>query len=586
MSGLDIVGLALGILPIVLHSVDVYRDSIRRVGTTIRKRKHVEKLARALLLQQQILEETVKTVVLACGCENVGALEETPFEYFQDEDVRERVENYLGLKNSTVFIGLLTANNDTVKKVAKNISGLVPTQQVSLPSPIQTAIRQKIRIHVKYKPLQEPTDDLVAIIDANQEKPNIMADLAPRVKLLLGITDLKATIQEIDDGTAALERFSRLTLSNRETIQSDSSRKAVKLAKAFRHIRTFASTLYLAITDGFRDECHDSHETRLYLDDRVDIAADILQRAGKANSITPLMIFDLVFTAGTGPNERVSYETAVQMFDEDDCDDDCSLSLDRQSRRDSRAETLVGISFVSRRIPSPSKPSINSVTSICTAIKEAAGSQRRISFALVGNQPIGTISEGGTALTHQLHEEANDIISLKEILQAERTPLPWKFRMLLAVRLASSLLQLLQTRWLDHAWSKDVVFFLVRPGASSQVLLNRPFVRCTFGGMRTPSHSIEPKVALLELGILLLEARFELETGPRAYYDRMARAVEWLDDVNEPLPDLYDKAVSHCLRVNISGDTRFLDWEDSKLWSVICGDIIAPLAKICKQWSG
>ena len=413
------------------------------------------------------------------------------------------------------------------------------------------------------------------------------------MKLLLGITDIKATIQEIDDGTAALDRFSRLILSNRETIQSDSSRKAIKLAKAFRHIRTFASTLYLAITDGFREECHDSHETRLYLDDRVDIAADILQRVGKANSITPLMIFDLVFTAGTRPKERVFYETAVQVFDEDDCDDNFNLSLDRQSRRDSRADTLVGISFVSHRTPSPSKPAIDSVASICTAIKEAAGSQRRISFALVGKRPIGTISDGAP-LAYQLQEERNDVISLKEILQAEHTPLPWKFRMLLAVRLASSLLQLLQTRWLDHAWSKDAVFFLVQPGAQAQVLLNRPFVRCTFGGMRMASHSIEPKVALLELGILLLEiwhkttleARFGLETAPTAYYDRMARAVEWLDDVDEPLPDLYDKAVAHCLRVNISGETRFLDWEDTKLWSVICGDIITPLAKICKQWSG
>ena len=413
------------------------------------------------------------------------------------------------------------------------------------------------------------------------------------MKLLLGITDIKAAIQEIDDGTATLERFSRLTLSNRQTIQSDSSRKALKLAKAFRHVRTFASTLYLAITDGFREECHDSHETRLYLEDRVDIAADILQRVGKANSTTPLMIFDLVFTADTRPKERVCYETVVQVFNEDDSDDNVNLSLDNPTRRDSRADTLVGLSFVSQRSSSPSKPAIASVASICAAIKEAGGSQRRISFALVGNQPIGTISDGAP-LAHQLQEEPNDAISLKEILQAEGTPLPWKFRMLLALRLASSLLQLLQTHWLDRAWSKDVVFFLVRPGAQTQDFLNRPFVRCTFDGMRTASRSIEPKVALLELGILLLEiwhkttleARFGLEKAPTAYYDRMARAVEWLDDVDEPLPDLYDKAVAHCLRVNISGDTRFLDWEDTKLWSVICGDIIAPLAKICKQWSG
>ena len=130
MSGFEVVGVTLAILPIVLYSVDAYKDSIRRVGTTLRKRKYVEKLARALLLQQQILEETVKIVVLATGCDNIAALEDNPFEYFGSEDVRERVEDYLGQKNCIAFICLLTANNDILKKVAKNLSGLVPSHQV------------------------------------------------------------------------------------------------------------------------------------------------------------------------------------------------------------------------------------------------------------------------------------------------------------------------------------------------------------------------------------------------------------------------------------------------------------------------
>jgi hypothetical protein len=128
MSGIEVAGIALGVLPIVLRSVDVYKQSIRRVGTTIRKRKHVEKLARALLLQQQMLEETVKSVILASGCENVGALDDDPFGYFSNEDVRETLEEYLGSKNSIAFVGLLTANNDIIKKVAENISGLIPHQ--------------------------------------------------------------------------------------------------------------------------------------------------------------------------------------------------------------------------------------------------------------------------------------------------------------------------------------------------------------------------------------------------------------------------------------------------------------------------
>lgn len=150
MSGFEVVGIALGVLPILLRSVDVYKDSIRRVGTTIRKRKHVEKLARALLLQQQILEETVKSVILACGCENVGALEEDPFGYFGNSDLRERVEDYLGPKNSIAFIGLLTTNNNTIRKVAENLSGLVPVHQVDFSFSTPMASSPDITFHTKY----------------------------------------------------------------------------------------------------------------------------------------------------------------------------------------------------------------------------------------------------------------------------------------------------------------------------------------------------------------------------------------------------------------------------------------------------
>lgn len=45
------------------------------------------------------------------------------------------------------------------------------------------------------------------------------------------------------------------------------------------------------------------------------------------------------------------------------------------------------------------------------------------------------------------------------------------------------------------------------------------------------------------------------------------------------LPDVYNEAVGHCFRAKVSGVTRFLEWEDTKLRRVIRG-------KICKQWVG
>ncbi len=381
-----------------------------------------------------------------------------------------------------------------------------------------------------------------------------MADLAPRIKLLLSVTDMKTTIEEIDDSTAALERFTRLVLSNRQTVQNSASRSAVKLAKALRHIRAFASSLYTAILDGFQQQgrnCHTEHEARLYLEDRIDLAPALLRQIGDVSSAeAPLMYFDVVFTASNAHGERIFYETPVQVFGDTDGKESFSLTMNmnrlrlnetqdshrRSSSRSSAPEpnshlTLI-VSSPRSRSPSPhqfSRDMVMSVASICTELTQAKDGKRRVSFALVSKSNgesenpcdrrrshIGTINDNLNPV-RELSGVAT--VSLRELLAGDSkpaAPLSWRFRMRLAVRIASSVLQLMHTQWLSHAWSKDLVLFLVTsPTASSKVLkvdLDRPFVVRAFGQGPQPdetekcdSRGIEPKVALLELGILLLE---------------------------------------------------------------------------------
>jgi hypothetical protein len=205
--------------------------------------------------------------------------------------------------------------------------------------------------------------------------------------------------------------------------------------------------------------------------------------------------------------------------------------------------------------------------------------------------------------TSSIRQHQNEVITLKALLSTETSGhgpiLPWKFRMLLGLTLASNLLQLIQTQWLERAWSKEVVYFMLKPTGSagqgrSQVDLERPFVCLSFDGrMQNIENrsSIEPKVALLELGILLLEVwheitlktRFACNEAPNGYYQRLALATEWLDDTDNPLPDLYDKAVFSCIHRSV-GDSRLPDWDDMKFWSAVCGDVIEPLSKNCGQW--
>lgn len=419
-------------------------------------------------------------------------------------------------------------------------------------------------------------------------------DLIPRVKLVFGVNELKSAVQELDETTSALDRFTKIILSNRQMIEDTTSRKAVKLAKALRQVREFASSLYLAISRGWRAGCHTKHEAKLFLEDRVDTVTERKQ-IGKDIS-APILVFQLIFAASIDQGQKLCYETVVHVFN-DDTEENSKSSLVSQALGSSQV-TIAAPQTISR-----AKPEVTFVGDICGAIEAARCDQRQVAFVLTRNKEMGTISTEEKLL---IPYQQADAMTLKALLSENRSPrrgpvLPWKHRMLLALRLASNLLQLLQTQWLESAWSKDVVCFLLRPTDNNaaqdclHVDVGRPFVSLTFDGITPgalPQGKVEPKVALLELGILLLEiwhemtleTRFNLRQTPIGYYERLALAVEWLDDTNNPLPDLYDKAVSHCVRRIIGGESNFPDWDNTRFCGAVCGDIIEPLSKICKQW--
>lgn len=131
MSGFEIAGVVLGALPILFEAIDWYKNSIHRAGVAFRRRKHVDKLARALLLQKQTLEETVKSIIVASGCEDIWRLEDDPLGYLNDENVQSYIGRYLG-SNDSAFIEIIKQSNDVVKEIARNIAGLVPSYKVRL----------------------------------------------------------------------------------------------------------------------------------------------------------------------------------------------------------------------------------------------------------------------------------------------------------------------------------------------------------------------------------------------------------------------------------------------------------------------
>ena len=132
MSGIEVAGLVLGALPILFAAVDLPKSSLQRTLAAFRKRAYVGNLARALLLQKQIIAENVKSLAISSGCEEVWLVDDDPLEYLSGVAVQEQILDYLGVENHTAFVGALEQSHDAVKKIARNIEGLLPGGEVSI----------------------------------------------------------------------------------------------------------------------------------------------------------------------------------------------------------------------------------------------------------------------------------------------------------------------------------------------------------------------------------------------------------------------------------------------------------------------
>lgn len=105
---------------------------------------------------------------------------------------------------------------------------------------------------------------------------------------------------------------------------------------------------------------------------------------------------------------------------------------------------------------------------------------------------------------------------------------------------------------------------------------------------RAASQGCEPKVALLELAVLLLELwnhetldMWAAETGfgeTTTTGGRLAAAKDWVDET-EDCPIHYLNAVEQCLSLYVQ---RSRKWGDDQFLKIYCENVIKPLQESCE----
>ena len=405
---------------------------------------------------------------------------------------------------------------------------------------------------------------------------------------MFSANEIGKAIQDLDNTADSLLRLTSLIATNRQTVEQTSSMKALKLGKAFRQVRRFAVDLHQAILQAWKSGCHNEHEAKLFLEDRIETLANV-PRGVKCDAESSAIGFQLIFAASS-PQKELSWHRATVKVSRELVDEGPNVLYEPSVCLSARVALILA--------KVATRPAVPFVDDICAVLASIGQDQKQVTLILSKNQRIGTIASKEDPLTPCDHAEK---VNLKTLLcdaelTSRRVNFPLKPRMMLALGLASNLLQLSRTPWLHTPWSKDEIFFLRWPSAAGHYYdFTRPFISLTFNSRDASTltqQQVDPKLAFLELGILLLEiwnsetleTHFPKQQSPIKYYQRLALATEWLDDMNNPPPDLYDKAVSHCIRGIVGGQARFHGWEDTEFWAAVCQDIIGPLHEICKQW--
>ncbi|KAK6510123.1 hypothetical protein TWF481_004837 [Arthrobotrys musiformis] len=555
---MEVAGLVLGALPIIYGAVQVYKDGKKGGNRFFRKRNEVKKLANSLLFHKGMLTEDIRKLLINSGCEDVLDLDENPFDYLMDPDIQGQLRSYLGVETEDAFVARLNEACKSIKKITISIAGLVPG-------------------------VKEPTDDLSKIIEENRIQKAKQVDFVPRIKFVFKGFDLEGAIKDLDNILDSLHRFIQVICENRQPSVEKPSRNASRLAVGFRRIQTLANNLHLAICRSWRIGCHTRHDARLFLDDRLEAAVKI---AVKRNDTTALS-FRLVFGAQSDPIRPLWHETTVEVTGREDEDEGANICAGNSG---ACRVTVVVPQIIS------AKRTVTVVDDICATIETCTATQRRISFVIAKDQRIGSISSDLNCFNCFFH---GDEVSLETLLSIHQSGsrnclIPLDQRIPLALRLASNILQLFQTRWLQSSWSKNSIYFPIS-STKCRPDFGKPFVSIPIDdGVRcvATQNNLDIKNVILELGILLLEIwneavfenKYDLTNISGMHEPRRTFAFDWLMDTTNPPPALYNDAITYCISGINHGESRYWDYDDPRLWKALCQNIITPLSKICKLW--
>ncbi|KAF7534816.1 hypothetical protein G7054_g5932 [Neopestalotiopsis clavispora] len=551
MSGFEIAGVVLGVIPLIITALEHYKAGKGAAAAFIKWGGQLDQLIFRLKSQRTIfylhMEELLRHAGIEEVVDRIDLTEEECVAILRNTRVAHEIQEYLGSVYELVE-EILRRYEECLKTLARKLS------------------------HIR-RPENVKQDDLVAILVANPFHESGFSFLK-RLKFTIERGSLKSLIDELSEDRLSMKTIISRVKARKEHSIKDASRSARRLARVYTRINHNCTPLLKAICQACNGSCTNEHKALMKLDSRAPKALEPHHRL-------------------KNPSEDVAFHLFIQLGDQ---------YLESVVRvKSSNGEDCVGLS----RGTHDGQVSVITFPAIRIIGTDVA------SQALAANHSLGLELHGELLLasTGKLEPQRykTSAMTLNDLLrigcQNESSRMTPKQQTRCALDLAASIIQLRGTSWLDPEFTNKTIKVLSQEfrDNTQQGILSFAglFVEQTYSvGLSDRTKHLagpDPKIALLELAILLLEIwnhkPLEVWAANVCLGDflndlkspeiRHIAAIRWLQESEERLPRYHLEAIEQCLAICAG---RIQVWHNEEFLVKYCENIIKPLQESCKAW--
>ncbi|KAF2822061.1 hypothetical protein CC86DRAFT_95126 [Ophiobolus disseminans] len=565
MSGLEVAGVVLGSLPLVISALEHYTNGIHTAKRYWRYKSEL----RSLILQI----DTERGIF-------INTLEQLLSGLVRIEHMTEFLSNPGGEVWQDVDVQLKTRLRSAYEVYFGNVSGMARSLK---------RIREKLAL--------DPGSGKPQFSD-----PSLFKQEYKRLQFSLRKSEYSEQLSDLRNHNQALTRLTQ------QSLELEPSRAETKTRSCpnFNALQSYARSLFDTLRSGLRCTC-EGHAIKLRLENRSNKAEDDEDLLGS----TP---FRVIFTYNSAaPATSWTWKEADIRWIVDKPISvpvsSCGPKLTRRVRFDQvqTSSSSTTVTVTQQHISVITKPTPEQIQDLCHAISTLQQPQLNIcaGYLLDSLKRKHGIYPLDIPICQDKQEDWS-AYTLRQVLTrragfGRRLMQHDKFK--IAVDLASSILQLYKTPWLNDDWGDDDVYFVHRPGAPLSSVYQHPFIYRKFSSATTnqslvppsPVRSIIRNQTLFTLGVLLIELLYgtsieELQTPhdlacqgtPGAVWCTAERLID--EEIALEAGQLYADAVRRCVRCDFNRKTYSLDDQDFQ--QAVFDGVVAPLEKTLQHFLG